>query len=288
MVTTINGGPAGNRFITHYFRTDFNIANADAIGAARLNVLRDDGAVIYLNGSELWRTNMPGGKITSSTLAPSGTGGADETTFFVHEFDASLLQTGTNYLAVELHQSSIATSDAVFDMYITAGVDDVAPIVATQLFDFESWHELKFTFSENVFDSLAADDLIVINLANPDDQLPAGAFALTASGEPTAAVWRAKKLLPDGLYRATLPAGSTRDRAGNVLASDVVLNFRVYRGDADGNGIIDFDDYSRIDNGFNNGRTGFSNGDFDYNGIVDFDDYALIDFAFNNQRPSRR
>ncbi|MBC8105012.1 MAG: hypothetical protein H7Z14_00350, partial [Anaerolineae bacterium] len=41
-------------------------------------------------------------------------------------------------------------------------------------------------------------------------------------------------------------------------------------------------------NGFNNNWTGFGNGDFDYNGIVDFDDYSIIDQAFNTQsRPAR-
>ena len=56
-----------------------------------------------------------------------------------------------------------------------------------------------------------------------------------------------------------------------------------YYGDADFNGIVNFDDYSRIDAGFNNSRSGWLNGDFDGNGIVDFDDYALIDLAFNTQ-----
>lgn len=54
-------------------------------------------------------------------------------------------------------------------------------------------------------------------------------------------------------------------------------------GDADLNGVIDFDDYSHIDNGFNNMLAGWSNGDFDGNGMVNFDDYALIDSNFNNQ-----
>jgi hypothetical protein len=136
MVTTINGGPSNNRYITHYFRTSFTIANAAAVGAARLNVLRDDGAVIYLNGNEIWRTNMPAGTITNTTLASTGVGGDDETTFFPYEFDPSLFNQGTNHLAVELHQNSITTSDAVFDMYITGGIDNVNPTVTLKKFDF--------------------------------------------------------------------------------------------------------------------------------------------------------
>jgi hypothetical protein len=53
--------------------------------------------------------------------------------------------------------------------------------------------------------------------------------------------------------------------------------------DADGNGVINFDDYARIDNSFNNRLIGYSNGDFNYNGVINFDDYALIDLAFNTQ-----
>lgn len=54
-------------------------------------------------------------------------------------------------------------------------------------------------------------------------------------------------------------------------------------GDADLNNVINFDDYAHIDNGFNNGLTGWVNGDFDGNGVINFDDYSLIDFNFNLQ-----
>jgi hypothetical protein len=47
--------------------------------------------------------------------------------------------------------------------------------------------------------------------------------------------------------------------------------------------VINFDDYSLTDFGFNNNLGTWSNGDFDGNGIVNFDDYALIDANFNLQ-----
>jgi hypothetical protein len=46
---------------------------------------------------------------------------------------------------------------------------------------------------------------------------------------------------------------------------------------------VNFDDYVRIDTGFNTGLTGWLNGDFNYSGSVNFDDYVLIDIAFNSQ-----
>lgn len=52
-------------------------------------------------------------------------------------------------------------------------------------------------------------------------------------------------------------------------------------GDANLDGRVNFDDYARIDNGFNNHLTGWQNGDFDGNGRINFDDYALIDSSFN-------
>src|SRR4029078_7223824 len=56
-----------------------------------------------------------------------------------------------------------------------------------------------------------------------------------------------------------------------------------YYGDTDFNGRINFDDYVRTDNGFNNHLSGWLNGDFDLNDQVNFDDYVLIDLAFNTQ-----
>jgi hypothetical protein len=54
-------------------------------------------------------------------------------------------------------------------------------------------------------------------------------------------------------------------------------------GDADLNGTVNFDDYVRIDVGFNSGLTGWENGDFNGSGAIDFDDYVLIDISFNSQ-----
>jgi hypothetical protein len=72
-----------------------------------------------------------------------------------------------------------------------------------------------------------------------------------------------------------------------IADSDLLIKYTYY-GDTDFNGVVDFDDYSRTDSGFNNNKSGWFNGDFDYNGIVDFDDYSLIDLAFNTQSGTLR
>jgi hypothetical protein len=71
--------------------------------------------------------------------------------------------------------------------------------------------------------------------------------------------------------------------SGRVADATSVLVKYTYYGDADFNGQVNFDDYSRTDLGFSLGRTGWVNGDYDGNGLVNFDDYSLIDLAFNTQ-----
>jgi hypothetical protein len=67
---------------------------------------------------------------------------------------------------------------------------------------------------------------------------------------------------------------------GEDVPGNAIILLYTYNGDTDLNGVIDFDDYARIDTGFLTGGDEYFEGDFDYNGGVDFDDYALIDAAF--------
>jgi len=82
-------------------------------------------------------------------------------------------------------------------------------------------------------------------------------------------------------YFSIYGAGATF--AGQTVAGADSLIKYTYYGDTDFNGIVNFDDYARVDAGFNNSRSGWINGDFDFNGVVNFDDYALIDLGFNTQ-----
>ena len=110
------GANANNKYITTYFRKSFNVGNPADFISLTLNILRDDGAVVYLNGSEVYRTNLPDGTIGYQSLAISTIGGADETTFLQTVINSNLLVTGNNVLAVEIHQSSPTSSDIGFDL----------------------------------------------------------------------------------------------------------------------------------------------------------------------------
>ena len=126
--TTVGFGPSStNRFITTYFRRAFSVTNASAFNALTLRLLRDDGAVVYLNGVEVWRSNMPTGTIGFTTPASVAIAGADESTFVQTTISPSLLVNGTNVLAVELHQSSGTSSDISFDLQLI-GSDSSASV----------------------------------------------------------------------------------------------------------------------------------------------------------------
>jgi hypothetical protein len=110
--------------ITTYFRRTFTITDPRKFRALTLRLLRDDGAVVWLNGTEIIRSNMPAsGDITRNTSASADVSGASENTFLTHEIDARELRAGTNVLAVEIHQFGDASNDLSFDLELTATRD---------------------------------------------------------------------------------------------------------------------------------------------------------------------
>ncbi len=68
----------------------------------RLNALFDDGAVVYLNGVEVWRVNMARGAVGFRTLALRRIDGRDETIPSVEFVSMPGLVQGLNTLAVEV------------------------------------------------------------------------------------------------------------------------------------------------------------------------------------------
>ncbi len=106
------GTPEAPR-VTSYFRTTFVAALRP--GTLTLRLAADDGAVVYLNGVEVLRDNVPAGPLTGDTLATRFRRSADENVLRTFTIDPALLRVGTNVLAVELHQAKGGLTDASFD-----------------------------------------------------------------------------------------------------------------------------------------------------------------------------
>ncbi len=123
---------ASAKYVTTYFRRAFSIADYSAFSALALRVIRDDGVVVYLNGTEIYRSNLPGGPIGFQTLAPVSIGGADESAWNAAPIDPGGLINGENVIAVEIHQNSGTSSDISFDFELTGLQSFVAPVVTVQ------------------------------------------------------------------------------------------------------------------------------------------------------------
>ena len=164
-------------------------------------------------------------------------------------------------------------------------LENVKPTVLGQVFDFAaSPHRIKFTFNEDVGSSLQASDLLLTDL-DTSLTIPAASVQWNwdANANQGVATFVMSGMLPNGKYNALVAAGNVTDQAGNPLAAPGSLDFKFLLGDLNGDGAINFDDYVKIDTGFNNHLTGYENGDINHDGVVNFDDYVIIDTAFNNQ-----
>jgi hypothetical protein len=117
--TVVSFGPsASSKYITTWFRTTFEAIGP--VGTLTLQLLADDGAVVYVNGVEVARDNMPAGTITPTTRASSNRSGSAENALRSFTLPPSVVQVGTNVIAVEVHQDSSSSSDLSFLASLTS------------------------------------------------------------------------------------------------------------------------------------------------------------------------
>ncbi|WP_461053973.1 metallophosphoesterase [Spirosoma arcticum] len=131
-VTTVPYGPnPSSKYITTYFRKTLRIA--DAAGSFSFRYKRDDGIVLYINGQEVKRENLPTAAITNSTLATT-VSEQEEPLWKTVDVPNGLLKAGDNVIAAEIHQSSAGSSDIRFDVELwrtTAFQRSISAIVRT-------------------------------------------------------------------------------------------------------------------------------------------------------------
>ena len=110
---------ASNRQWTAYFRRAFYVPDSSIFTSFNARMLRDDGAVVYLNGTEVWRDNMPAGAIAYATPASTSLSGTNESTWVTKTLSPANLVNGTNLLAAEVHQQSTSSPDLAFAFELT-------------------------------------------------------------------------------------------------------------------------------------------------------------------------
>ena len=110
------GTNAAEKYTTTYFAKTFEVADASAFESVQLRLLRDDAAVVYVNGQEVVRSNITYANVYYDTLATQDVSSTQESQFFEYDLDPSILVDGTNIVTVEVHQSYPGSSDLSFDL----------------------------------------------------------------------------------------------------------------------------------------------------------------------------
>jgi hypothetical protein len=151
--------------ISAYFRQTF-VVNSTNLPVNKIRLVRDDGAVVYINGREVLRDNMPAGPIEPSTLASATTGADGENQFREFAIGPMALLEGTNVVAVEVHQANAASSDLSFDLELIADQFQIPerPIVSIRA----SWPET----SEPLPNALVVPGKFEVARAERDRSLP--------------------------------------------------------------------------------------------------------------------
>jgi secreted PhoX family phosphatase len=123
VTTTINSG-----LTTAYFAKDFTVDLSTLSDTMELGIMRDDGIIVYLNGEEVVRDNMPAGAVTFNTFSSTTIDGAAESVYNLFTIPKSKFVNGVNRLSIELHNRSATSSDLRIDAYLKTTSNTTIPV----------------------------------------------------------------------------------------------------------------------------------------------------------------
>lgn len=138
--------------------------DASAIQELTAMLIRDDGAVIYLNGQEVYRVNLPDGEIAYNTTASSAVG--DERNEEKFTIDPALLVNGKNVIAAEVHQDRGASSDLFFEFELKEGAD-TPPVIDSDQGLLAQYYKGNSDFSFGELMSTTVDPQIYFSNLDP-------------------------------------------------------------------------------------------------------------------------
>jgi len=134
IATTLERGPFAGRYNTYYFRKKFQLESAASVLSLQAQLLRDDGAIIYLNGNEAGRSNIADDLVLGFDDLTGGDSADNEKDYLEVSLDPRFLVDGENVIAVEIHQQSNGSNDLGFDLELTGTIPpgDAPKIVLTE------------------------------------------------------------------------------------------------------------------------------------------------------------
>ena len=256
ITTTVSFGSNNKKkHITTYFRKTISVADASIYSSFTLNLKRDDGAVVYINGAEVYRNNMPTGTIGFNTKASSeatDNGTAIQST----TLSANTLVTGTNVIAVEIHQAANNGPDLFFDLQLNGTADVTPPAVsnyspADNATNVSASANLVLTFNENI--QKGTGNILVKEGGSTSQTIDVTSAAVSVSGN-TATINPADFNL-GAAVNIEIAAGAFKDLSNNNYAGIVdatTWNFSIVAPDATPPTVTNF---SPVDNATNVANT---------------------------------
>ena len=133
-------GPLTNRYPTLYFRSSFNVSNPALYTNLIINLLRDDGAVVWLNGRPVVVNNitvpydltLPGNDAMFNTNWAGNANNDNGTYYWATRVAGTNLVQGLNVLCAEVHQQTNTSHDIQFDAMVWGQVGSPTIFVGPQ------------------------------------------------------------------------------------------------------------------------------------------------------------
>jgi uncharacterized protein len=232
------GPNSAQKYRTTYFRKSINIGNPALINAITFTLIRDDGAVVYVNGTEVFRSNMPTGPIVRDTFASDANPERFEDIRTIPaSVLASVLVPGANVIGVEVHQASASSSDMAFKMKATA-FEAAAPPPATtpvEIFPYETdWKYLDdgsaitpvfaaSSYSDTAWASATVEANKVLGYGDSDSQTPNLSFGPSSTQKYTTTYFRKAFTIADPAQIYSLAFSLIRDDGAVVYLNGVEI-----------------------------------------------------------------
>ncbi len=197
--------------LTQYFVRHVNVTDPSTLQTLALSLKRDDGAAVYINGTEVLRDNLPAGPLTAATYSSTKVTAADGVTWKQFTVPGTALVAGDNVIAAELHQDSKSDTRGVFDLELKATVVSTAPVVTLTAPANAANVSAPTTFSGLCTTSAGT---VTVNVT--------GATPAILTAPCVANEWSTSSTLPDGGYSAV--ASQT---AGTSTGTSSTTNFTV-------------------------------------------------------------
>ena len=110
-----------------WFRLGFEVKDTARVKLLGLYLCSDDGAVVWLNGKEVARQNMPDGELKPDDTAVRALSNSEEGQYELFRLPAEAVKAGRNLIAVEVRQADAGSSDLFLDLELKSWAEGEAP-----------------------------------------------------------------------------------------------------------------------------------------------------------------